>query len=481
MKVLVGLFTAESNQKVLEPVEFDRFVYKTGAEIAKTMHVEDVFEDEKIEIVPAVYANGHSGGIVSKEAFDFISSEMLRKVREHKHEIDGIFFMLHGASCIKDLEGFSGEHYILRETRKIVGPYLPIAVCMDPHGNLSQEFADNANIVRCYRQSPHVDRIESFRIVAKLLINVLKNRRDIHPAYRKIPILLGGERCVSADEPMLSINKMLDETEKSPRILSASYHIGYLRHDSPKLGAGVIVVPNSPEDREYAEETADKIAEFVWSQRGVFHYTGNTAEPEDAVKLVMDSQEKPVFLTDSGDNATAGGAGYNTLVLKQFLSLSKYNDKKILFAGITDFHAADSLGKRNVGETVEFYLGMDKDSLSEPVKINGKIKAKGCVHNTQYEKTNLGPCVTVSVDNTPIDVIVTSKSITYSEMHQFEAAGVSVDKYDVIIVKQGYLFPDLKAIAKYHVMSLTKGATDQKTERFDYKLIMRPMFPIDNL
>jgi Uncharacterized conserved protein len=481
MKVLIGLFTAESNQKVKKLVEFDRFVYKTGPDIAKTMQVDDIFESENIEIVPAVYANGHSGGIVSKEAFDFISSEMLKKVKEHKYEVDGIFFMLHGASCIKDLEGFSGEHYILRETRKIVGPYMPIAVCMDPHGNLSQEFADNANIIRCYRQSPHTDRIESFRTVAKLLIDLLKNRRDIHPVYRKVPILLGGERCVSTDEPMLSINNMLNEIEKSTRILSASYHIGYLRHDSPKLGAGVIVVPNMPEDIEYAKQIADKISEFVWSKRHVFHYTGTTAEPDEAVRLVMEYKGKPVFLTDSGDNATAGGAGYNTFVLKQFLNLKYYNDKKVLFAGITDLNEVFKLEKLNIGEHVELNLGMNEDNLSEPVKINSMIKAKGCIHTTQYQKDNLGPCVTVSVDNTPIDVIISSKSITYSEMHQFEAANVNIDDYDVIVVKQGYLFADLKSIAKFHVMSLTKGATDQKTERFNYKLIMRPMFPIDDI
>lgn len=47
------------------------------------------------------------------------------------------------------------------------------------------------------------------------------------------------------------------------------------------------------------------------------------------------------------------------------------------------------------------------------------------------------------------------------------------------MVKQGYLFPELKKVAAYSVMSLTPGPTDQLTENFDYKTIHRPMFPVD--
>ncbi len=35
---------------------------------------------------------------------------------------------LHGASHVADLAGGSGDHYLLQEIRKVVGPYMPIAV-----------------------------------------------------------------------------------------------------------------------------------------------------------------------------------------------------------------------------------------------------------------------------------------------------------------------------------------------------------------
>ena len=51
--------------------------------------------------------------------------------------------------------------------------------------------------------------------------------------------------------------------------------------------------------------------------------------------------------------------------------------------------------------------------------------------------------------------------------------------YDIIIVKTGYAFPEVKEYG--NVMSLTEGATLQDTSRLPFKRIMRPMFPIDKI
>ena len=53
--------------------------------------------------------------------------------------------------------------------------------------------------------------------------------------------------------------------------------------------------------------------------------------------------------------------------------------------------------------------------------------------------------------------------------------------YDLIIVKQGYIYPRLKELAKFSVMSLTDGATNQRTEKIQYRTILRPMYPIDEI
>ena len=81
----------------------------------------------------------------------------------------------------------SAEHAILREIRAIVGPYMPIALVMDPHGNLSEELVSNLNLLRCYRHSPHIDTKETYQFMAKDFIDLLNHREDIHPIYYRVP------------------------------------------------------------------------------------------------------------------------------------------------------------------------------------------------------------------------------------------------------------------------------------------------------
>lgn len=482
MKVLVGYFSSESNEHVHTHMDFDEYRYRYGEDICKLMQIDDIFENAGIDVIPTLLASGHPGGTVTKDAFDFISSRILQGVKNHIHEIDGIYLFLHGASKVIDLPGESGEHYIVREIRKLTGPYMPISVTMDPHGNLSQEMVNNCTIIRCYRQSPHTDKIETQRIVAKMLIDLLKKRRNIHPVYRKVPILLGGERCVSTDEPMISINKLLDKVEQDERIMSASYHIGYLRHDSEKCGASIIVVPNGEEDISYANEIADHILQFVIEQRHVFHYTGVYADPREALQRVIEYEGSPVFLTDSGDNCGAGATGYSTFVLQQLMELNEYHNKKIIVSGICDLHSDALLRSYKVGDTVEFDLGMDEDALSKAVHIKGMIKAKGHVWKEyKDDKNHKGEAVTITMDDKPIDVVVLGQSNSYTDNEQFVSSHLDMKNYDIFIVKQGYISPDFKEMSPFTIMSLTDGATNQRTENLSFKRILRPMFPYDEI
>ena len=48
-----------------------------------------------------------------------------------------------------------------------------------------------------------------------------------------------------------------------------------------------------------------------------------------------------------------------------------------------------------------------------------------------------------------------------------------------MVVKIGYLEPELYAMKKDWIMALTPGGVDQDLERLPYKRIKRPMFPFD--
>ena len=479
MKVLVGLFTCESNANIPLKNEITQFVLGFGEDVAKNARVADVFANENIDIIPSIYASAGASGVIKKDCFEYIESCFVKACKEHKDEIDGVWLHLHGASYVEEYG--SGDHHILKTIREILGPYIPIAVVCDPHGNLTKEYVENCTIIRSYRESPHTDADATKKLVAKMLCDHLKNRQNIHSIYRKLPLILGGEQSVSTDEPVLSINKYMDEMEKDPRVLSCSWHVGYIRHDCPEAGCGIVVVPATENDIEYCEQKADDLAKYVWDKRHEFHYTGFAIEPDKAMDMALEFNDKPVMITDSGDNVTSGATGWNTYVLRQ--ALQAKTDKTFLFANICDPIRFDIVNKLNIGDTTDIELGMNYDENSKPVKLNVTVKAKGYlrgylmhVHDAVY-----GYTVLVHVNGTNIDINIASTRQVMCEKHQFDACGIDWDNYDIIVVKQGYAFPEIKEKGKLVIMSLTNGSTLQNTALLPFKLIMRPMFPIDKI
>lgn len=480
MKVLVGQFITESNSGIPYKNDITAFDIAFGDEAIEKMQIKEVFEDEGITIIPSLYANAGASGVIKENAFTYIESCITDTVREHLEEIDGIYLMLHGASEVENIG--SGDHHILKSIREIVGAYLPIAIACDPHGNLTKEYVEGATIIRSYRESPHIDQEETWKKVAGMLCELMKHRQAIHPVYRKLPLILGGEQSVSSDEPVRTINQYLDHLEEDPRILSCSWHVGYIRHDCEEAGCGIVVIPSTKEDQEYANKIADELASFVWDKRHEFHYTGLTAQPEEALQMVLDTKEKPAVLTDSGDNMTSGATGWNTYVLRQVLAVESLS-KSFLFAPICDAKAFRILNKCEVGEEKEITLGVGYDEESKPVPLTVVIKQHGDICDFINGKADkiTGNCVIVSVKDKPIDIVISNNSSSITNRYQMEHLGIAWESYDITVLKIGYIFPDFKEKAGFYVMSLTNGATPQNTASIPFKRIMRPMFPIDQI
>lgn len=479
MKVFVGHFTAECNEHVSHVAGLDDFQISYGEECIDSLHVRDIFEDAGIEIIPSISASLPPSGMIAHEAFEVIQTAIIGALKEHLHEVDAIYLQLHGASGVHGLEEVSGEHALITRIRQITGEHMPIAVALDPHGNVTSKLVSQLNIVRCFRESPHIDTVETWRLVAEKLVDLMEHRRPMHPVLRKIPIMVDGERSMSACEPLRTVNAMLDEAEQDPRVFSSSYHVGYLRHDDDKLGAAIVVVPNTPADRAHCEEVADRIAAYTWKHREEFAFSGNFGEPEDAARDAIAFSGKTAVITDSGDNCGAGSQGQNTQMLRTLLAQDLHG-KSVLIAGINDGRAHEYLAGCAEGAHVSFELGCGEDEYSEPVRIEGTLKVAG---NAQIGSRNpwiVGPSYTVSIDGVGIDVIVLNRNVQYGTMGQFTAAGVEFHDYDIVVVKMGYLDTFLIPETAYHTMALTGGPTVQRCDDIQIRRMFRPMWPFDD-
>lgn len=479
MKVIVGQFSTESNEHIGRMNDLTDYRILFGQQCLDNLVFTDVFTSQGIGVIPACYAAAGPSGVCRREAYDYIESCFLKVVKDHLGETDGMCFFFHGATQVDGLG--SGEHHLLHAIRALTGPYLPIAVVCDPHGNLSQQYVDDCTIIRSFRQSPHTDIRETKRHTAQMLVDLLKDRQNIRPVYRRLPLLIGGEQSVSTDEPVRSINHFMDEMEKDPRIRSASWHVGYLRHDTECAGAGIVVIPQTEADQRYAERQADDLAAFVWQRRHEFHYTGLTLEPDQAMEKAVKAEVRPVFITDSGDNVTSGALGINTIILRQ--ALKQKTAKKILFANLRDPSAYQKAYAMMIGNSALFSLGVGQDENSEPVAVEATVLAKGKLMGNWMNDPNHveGESVLLHLNGTGIDVNLTAIRHNICERQQFTAAGIDIGRYDIVVVKQGYIFPECKQMSRLAIMSLTDGATVQDVRKLNMKKIRRPMYPLDEI
>ena len=97
-KVLVAQFVTESNANIPYKTDLENYDLRFGEDAISQMNLGSVFADADIEVVPSVYANGFSGGVVTRNAFDYIENRLLNDIRANLGTLDGMFLHLHGAS-----------------------------------------------------------------------------------------------------------------------------------------------------------------------------------------------------------------------------------------------------------------------------------------------------------------------------------------------------------------------------------------------
>lgn len=474
MKIVVGGLFHESNTFNPFLTGVDAFNLFEGDDVLDKIACTDVFKEAGATIIPTIHAFGLPSGVVKKEVYRYFADKIL-DVLEKETDIDGIWLHLHGAMIVEEVG--SAELQLLKEIRKIVGHEIPISLTLDAHANNTTELVDYANIIRAYRTAPHVDQSETEVITAKLLVESINKQTLPKPAFKRLPMLIAGEQALSAMEPLKSIYKKIEEIERIDGLATVSFFIGFVWADVENLAPSVIVVPESDEYSDLAMEKAEELADYVYSKRDEFGFAVPALKPEEAIKTALEAKVKPVFISDSGDNTTGGGVGTYTYLLDLLLK-KDVGDKKVCVAAILDKEAFEVCEKYDIGDEIQVNVGINYDDYSKSIPIKGILKAKGDLMGfLGATDVKVGEVYTISVGN--IDVVIANSGESFITIGHFEAAGLNISDYDIIVVKQGYLFSELSEIAELEILALTPGATYQVIEELEFENIQRPVYPLD--
>jgi len=422
--------------------------------------------------IPLLYGHALPGGIVTKEAYTSLVSKSIELLKQNG-PYDGIFFDIHGAMSVQGMD--DPEADFIKQIRAVVGTKVLISTSMDLHGNVSLDLAKNSDFITCFRMAPHEDAIESKRRAVSNLVTRLMNGKG-KPAYKAwvgVPILLPGEKTSTRIEPGKTLYAQLPAATSQEGIIDAAIWIGYAWADAPRNHAAVVV---TGDDQQKVTATAEAIAKSFWAVRNEFVFVAPTASLEESLVLAIASKVHPYLISDMGDNPTAGGAGDVTWTLKKILERKEFKTdagSSVIYASIPGPALVKEALKVGVGGKVSALVGAAIDNrYAPPVLLTGTVES--------IYKGDINAEVEVAVKVGSVHVIVTQKRKPYHLESDYTRLGLSPRKSDIVIVKIGYLVPELYDLRADWIMATTPGGVDQDLKRLPYKKIQRPMFPLDD-
>lgn len=420
---------------------------------------------------PTITGHALPGGTVTREAYDSLLKKTITMLQQDL-PYDGLFLDIHGAMSVVGLDDAEGD--FISRIREVVGYETLISTSMDLHGNVSKKLAKESDIITCYRMAPHEDAMESKQRALENLLDRLENGKG-KPAFKAwvpIPILLPGEKTSTRIEPGKSLYAKVDPITKKQGVLDAAIWIGYAWADEPRNHAVVMV---TGDDQKEVVESAEELAKSFWEARDEFVFVAPTATLEESMKMALQSDKKPFVISDMGDNPTAGGAGDVTWTIQEILKKAEFrsaNGKTLIYASLPGPEFVEKAVNAGVGAQVEGLAGASVDDrYAPPVKLKGEI--------TAIYKGDKNAEIEVVVKVGSASIIVTKKRKPYHKVSDFTNLGLNPREADILVVKIGYLVPELYDIRGDWIMALTPGGVDQDLERLDYRRINRPMFPLD--
>lgn len=414
------------------------------------------------EFITILHARAIAGGPVERGIYETWKAEILNGIKAAL-PLDGVYLAMHGAMFVEGM--FDAEGDFIGAVRDVVGPDVLIAASYDLHGNVSQAIVDSLDIFSTYRTAPHIDVPDTMRRAVTMLVRALRSGQRPVVAWAPVPVLLPGERTSTQDEPARSFYTQLQAVEDPTGIWDASFQVGYVWADEPRATACAVITGT---DRAAMTEAARHLAQDYWNIRDQFVFGTKTGSIEDCVNWAMTAGTSPAVLAESGDNPTGGGVGDRAEVLAELIARDAQG---VVFAGIADRPATDAAYAAGVGKTVTLSIGATLDLSSRPVFAEAEV-----VFLLETDEARLREAV-VRIGG--IDLVLTARRRPFHNIPDFTRLGLDPRTARIVVVKSGYLSPDLGPIANPSLMALSPGVVDQFVERLERKHKSVPQYPFD--
>ncbi|MEE3651916.1 MULTISPECIES: M81 family metallopeptidase [unclassified Brenneria] len=459
-----------------ETMEIQRGRNMLGAGLWLVRGIEQRLNEESdVEIVPILWATALPGGGFTAEIYQQVKAECLQGLR-NAGPLDGVVLANHGAMEVHGLSCHADTDFAMA-VREAVGPQAIITVALDLHGHITQQMLAVVDAISALRTAPHRDDQETGYRAAHQLIQILQSGRRPKIAAVRIPMLIPGEQSVTTTSPGKELYARLPEINALPGIMDANILVGFAWNDRPWVGMTAYVTAQG--DLALATRQAQQLAEDIWARRRDFILRMETAGVVEGLRRAAEARERPLFLSDSGDNTTAGAYGDLTTVLQAVLAEPALTD--VVVAGITAPGIVQQCRQAGIGAIVQLTLGAEHRSAPKTARqvsavveaVDDELRPDGF----QPYLRESAAWARVRIDH----VLVTfhAASIGITTPAHFTMMGIDPLAHQAYVVKLGYLHPQLEDISARHILLMSDGAANLDVCRLPFSQVPRPVWPLD--
>ena len=479
-KIAIGSIMHESNSFNTEPTSLSDFRFRQGPDVKATLadwatgnsEVAGFIEEGArvgFDLIPTIYAAATPKGPVTSDAFEELTAQLIRSVREKLSGLDGVLLALHGAMYTEEFP--QADEEIVRRLRTALGRDIPLVVTHDFHANISPALVELTDVLITYQQNPHIDTKQRGTLAASILSRMLAGEIKPRQALVKPPLLWNIVHQNTSQEPLKSVTTASIELERHPGILAASVAGGYQYNDVPYVGPSVIVVTD--DDEALALREAQRLSDMMWEKRAEIRL--NLPDAASAVAAAIRSDRFPVALFDVGDNVGGGASADETTLLEEFLR----QHAKGWVAVLNDPDAVASAKSAGIGGIFDMAVGgRTPSSVTTPVPVKGTVRS---LHQGNFIETgvrhgghrywDMGHCAVIEVEGSTRDdlnlLLLTSERSSPFSLHQLIVCGIYPERQKILAVK-GTVAPRAayEPVAASIQLVDTPGATSVNPERF---------------
>ncbi|MGQ9585371.1 MAG: M81 family metallopeptidase, partial [Anaerolineae bacterium] len=402
-----------------------------------------------VELVPIVDIRFVHGGILHAGVFAHYQRLILDGLREAQ-PLDGVCFAFHGAMAA-EAPYTDAEACLVRTTRDLLGPDLPMVGTYDFHGIYTDWEVTQGLVAFPLNTNPHIDAYERGIEAAECLLAMIDGK--VHPVSRRVYVPIIGPNIgqstwshIPEEEhrlPLYQLNLLREELEQTPGVINLTIQGGYGYADTPDTGMCVIATTDG--DLELADRMARHLARELWARREEIRTVRPILPIDEGVKKAM-AHEGLVCLVDLGDDPGSACPADSPAVLESLLRLGARDcaltirDPEVVQAGM----------EAGVGATLTMEVGAKIDQrFYRPLSVTGKVKLiddgnymiVGPTHGgwgrevtkESFREAHVGPRVVLRIGD-KVDVIFSNRE-TGKDRDFFKSAGIVFEEKKIVVVK----------------------------------------------